>query len=270
MYSSLSITQPAAAYVNETFEIEVTAYDEKGKKIATGVGSSVHVKLIPWLNAFNVRIVDQVVQNPDMKKGSGLLSPTTIALSAGSKKVSVKYSKPEEIWIQAVDINSEIQGISLSSTNLSYRPYPLIDFDGTYDFLLTDNDIQLTHNGGVKLVTREKKLKQDLEKIVLTEINSNKYHSNYGSELMSVVGEPLPPDIMETEVFHSINTAVENLILLQEEQSKQQLLDPTERIDSVENISVERDKIDPRKYYVFVEVITASQEKLTTSFLLGV
>ena len=53
----------------------------------------------------------------------------------------------------------------------------------SFDLTLNKGDIKITNTGTVSTVTSNAKLKQDIIKILLTEVGDNKFHPEYGSHV---------------------------------------------------------------------------------------
>jgi hypothetical protein len=92
---------------------------------------------------------------------------------------------------------------------------------------------------------------------LLTKTGENKFHPNYGSNVGFLkVGEVSDSKITELDLKRSAEDAVRYLIFLQKNQSRSQVLSPSEIILEISNIGTERDSEDPRLYNIYISVLT--------------
>jgi phage baseplate assembly protein W len=127
----------------------------------------------------------------------------------------------------------------------------------SFDLALERGDIKIGSSGSVKTVNGNSKLRQDIIKILLTELGDNKYHPKYGSYIGSLqIGHFADSKLMSLDLESSARTAVRNLMSLQRSQARSQNLSPGEIIVDIVDISVIRDDVDPRLYNIFVSVLT--------------
>jgi len=118
------------------------------------------------------------------------------------------------------------------------------------------DDIAFSAQGNIVLVDKENKLVQDIEKIVITIIESNTHHPWYGTRLLLFLGSANDPHFFRVRIASDINDSLENLINMQEQQFRVQriYMDDEEQIDSIENIDVWEDENDPTRINVSVTV----------------
>ena len=127
----------------------------------------------------------------------------------------------------------------------------------SFDLALTRGDIKIEANGAVKAVAGNSKLRQDIIKILLTELGDNKFHPKYGSYIGSLqIGHHADAKLVSLDLESSARNAIRILMSLQRSQVRRQALTPGERIIDVLDVSVARDDIDPRLYNIFVSVLT--------------
>lgn len=127
----------------------------------------------------------------------------------------------------------------------------------SFDLALERGDIKIGSSGSVKTVNGNSKLRQDIIKILLTELGDNKYHPKYGSYIGSLqIGHFADSKLMSLDLESSARTSVRNLMSLQRSQARRQNLSPGEIIVDIVDISVIRDDVDPRLYNIFVSVLT--------------
>lgn len=138
----------------------------------------------------------------------------------------------------------------------------------SFDFKLENGSITIK-NGKLVLVENTNKLIQDILKICLTDVGSNSLQPWYGSYLSrSVVGNVLDIKMTETIATTQLKNAIENLMLLQQEQLNysRQNVTASEHIAAILDVSIRRNSQDPRLYIVLVSVLTKAFEIKTTSF----
>jgi phage baseplate assembly protein W len=132
----------------------------------------------------------------------------------------------------------------------------------SFDLKIVGGDIAISSSGDAELVFNNEKLRQDIVKILITKVGSNKYHPNYGSEMGDLqIGNVADVNFLELDLQSSAEEAIRKLILLQRKQSRVQFLSPAEVIVDIVEVSVARDINDPRAWNIFISVLT---QKLTT------
>ena len=127
----------------------------------------------------------------------------------------------------------------------------------SFDLSLERGDIKINSDGSVKTVSGNSKLRQDIIKILLTEVGDNKFHPKYGSHIGALrAGQMADDKLISLDLEASAMSAIENLMALQRAQSRRQGVGPGEVIMEVLSVSAKRDTRDPRLYNVFVSVLT--------------
>jgi len=127
----------------------------------------------------------------------------------------------------------------------------------SFDLALERGDIKIGVSGSVKTVNGNAKLRQDIIKILLTELGDNKFHPKYGSYIGALrIGHHADNKLVSLDLESSARTAVRNLMSLQRSQARRQNMSPGELIMDIVKISVARDDVDPRLYNIFVSVLT--------------
>lgn len=136
----------------------------------------------------------------------------------------------------------------------------------SFDLKLERGDIKLSVDGLVEPVTGNTKLRQDILKILLTELGDNKFHPNYGSYIGSLqIGQIADERLVSLDMESSARNAIRNLMSLQRAQSKRQGLTPGEIIIDILDVSVSRDQVDPRLYNIYVSVLTQSLTEVSNN-----
>lgn len=133
----------------------------------------------------------------------------------------------------------------------------------SFDLKIFKGDLQIDKSGSIVTVSGNQKLRQDIIKVLLTAYGDNRYHPGYGSSLGQIEIGSSDPGLTEAEIKNSALSAINGLIAMQRRQSRYQTLSPSETIVSVLDLSVLRDKIDPRLYNLRISVLT---QQLTEVF----
>jgi len=127
----------------------------------------------------------------------------------------------------------------------------------SFDLSIEKGDIKIGLSGSVKIVSGNSKLKQDIAKILLTNLGDNKFHPKYGSHVGALqIGHYADSRLMSLDIETSAKNALKNLMALQRSQAKRQSLSPGETIVDILKVMVKRDDTDPRLYNIFVSVLT--------------
>jgi hypothetical protein len=139
----------------------------------------------------------------------------------------------------------------------------------SFDLKLENNDLSIGTDGSVKIVMDNDKLLQDVLKIILTPQGSNRFYKWYGSAMSErIIGTVLGPFLTEVEITRSIEESLNNLMFLQQGQSKYQYVSAPETIAAINDIYSERAEEDPRLYNIFVSVFTKKLTLVETTFQL--
>jgi hypothetical protein len=133
----------------------------------------------------------------------------------------------------------------------------------SFDLKITKGDLQIERDGSISTVSGNKKLRQDIVKILLTSYGDNRYHPGYGSGLGQIEVGSVNFNLTEAEMKNTAINAINSLIAMQKRQSRSQTLSPSETIVSVLDVAVSRDASDPRLYNLKVAVLT---QQLTEIF----
>lgn len=140
----------------------------------------------------------------------------------------------------------------------------------SFDIKIISGDIALGTSGDLQKVENIDKLLQDSLKIVLSDKNKNKYHSEYGSDLNALlIGTPISDNwVSFNKVRQSITNALQILANYQLQQTKWQITSLSELIFDVEGTYIEVNKYDPRHLDVTVFLVT--QDLQIAKFVLPV
>lgn len=137
----------------------------------------------------------------------------------------------------------------------------------SFDLKIRNGDLVLDR-GDLKTVVDSEKLIQDILKIALTTAGSNPMNPWYGSYVSrSLVGSGLSTDIIFQLGQTQLQNALEILKSLQDSQVKQfQRVSPDEQINSISDISINRNTQDPRLFDVIIKVVSKGFKPVTTVF----
>ena len=135
----------------------------------------------------------------------------------------------------------------------------------SFDLSIEKGDIKISRNGSISTVSGNSKLKQDIVKILLTDLGDNKFHPKYGSHVGALqIGHYADSRLMSLDLESSARNALKNLMALQRSQARRQALTPGEVIVDILNVMVKRDEADPRLYNIFVSVLTQALTEVSS------
>lgn len=135
----------------------------------------------------------------------------------------------------------------------------------SFDFRVVNGDLGIGQDGDLDKVEDTEKLIQDMLKIIVTPIGSNKFYPWYGSPItQSLVGMALDFEMMSTISSGQLQNSLESLQRLQQEQSKHQRVTPFELLAAIKRVSIERNRTDPRFFLVIVEGLTRALTEANT------
>ena len=137
----------------------------------------------------------------------------------------------------------------------------------SFDLKIVSGDL-VVRNGDLKKVVDTEKLIQDILKICLTTAGTNPLQPWYGSFLSrSIIGSPQATSMLVQIGKSQLTTALDNLAALQQLQVKSfQRVSADEQISAISDISITRNQIDPRLFYVEIKVLTKGLKPITTAF----
>jgi len=122
------------------------------------------------------------------------------------------------------------------------------------------NDISYDSNGEVALVESTAKLRQDMAKILLTDIGEHKVFQGYGSDLQSLINANVKSDTIKKQIVNSITYAFSYLNQIN------QSADLNEKIDTINSIDVRYAANDPRAIYIRIQATSGTNETITLTF----
>ncbi len=137
----------------------------------------------------------------------------------------------------------------------------------SFDLKLENGDLQIGTNGDFATVVDNNKLTQDMLKIIVTPLRTNKCHPWYGSGVNGVlVGNSFDIDFASDSAVAQIRTALENLLRMQISQSQTQVLSPAEAISAIKDVYVNSNAIDRRVVEIKASVLTGALTVTEVSF----
>ena len=140
----------------------------------------------------------------------------------------------------------------------------------SFDLALINSDLDIKADGTIRTVEKTDKLSQDIVKIILTPINSMRFHEWYGSAINEgTIGNVLPDNILFNDISIAISDSLQRLMILQRAQSAQQRVDPSELIASIAEVNVGRNASDPRQINVVVRIISQNLTPVEETFSIG-
>lgn len=120
-------------------------------------------------------------------------------------------------------------------------------------------DLNFNAKGLIDTVDKGNKLNQEIEKILVTRLGSNKFHLEYGSLLMKASSLGVDSVFRETVLKQSITSALRQLRSYQQsEVSRGKFFTPEELLSQIRKVEVRTDRNDPRRIDIVVEVLTES------------
>ncbi len=140
----------------------------------------------------------------------------------------------------------------------------------SFDLELKNGNLTLSNTGDLGTVNSTDKLIQDVTKLAITPLGSNKLQSWYGTILSkAIIGTPFDLDFAKKIATEQLISAIETLKNLQTNQAQQQNVSPSEAISNILNISIDPDTIDPRLIRIFISILSRSSKKSTIPLSIG-
>lgn len=138
----------------------------------------------------------------------------------------------------------------------------------SFDLKLENGTINFGSNGDLKIVRDSEKLEQDLLKICMTQIGSNKKFPWYGSPIsQSMIGRAFDTIFIQSVGSNQLRFAITNLQRLQLQQlSSDQMVTPQEQIASIEGVRVDQNQIDPRFFNIDISVLSKAFRRVRAQF----
>lgn len=137
----------------------------------------------------------------------------------------------------------------------------------SFDLKVVNGDLVIK-NADLAKVTGNDKLIQDLLKIALTTAGANVLQPWYGSLISkTLIGSYISSDIVIDAAKTQLQNAIQNLKNLQNLQvASGQKVTPDEQISFISDISVVRNNIDLRLFYVTIKVLDRAFGRVNAAF----
>jgi len=133
----------------------------------------------------------------------------------------------------------------------------------SFDLKIKNGDLSIGDSGALDVVSGNNKIRQDIVKILLTNIGENRFHSRYGSDLGAFkIGDISDQTMIELDLKRSVEEAIRYIMFLQKNQSKYQVLSLSEIILEIVDIKTERDSGDPRLYNIYISILTQKLDQI--------
>ena len=133
----------------------------------------------------------------------------------------------------------------------------------SFDLKIKNGDLSIGDSGALDVVSGNNKIRQDIVKILLTNIGENRFHSRYGSDLGAFkIGDVSDQTMIELDLKRSVEEAIRYIMFLQKNQSKYQVLSLSEIILEIVDIRTERDYGDPRLYNIYISILTQKLDQI--------
>jgi len=136
--------------------------------------------------------------------------------------------------------------------------------------LRMEHDYRYNINGTLLTVRNEKKLVQDMKKIVLTAISSNPFHRWYGTSIPSLIGSKVTnAAIIRSKMESDIRVAIRRYTDTQTKQMRALLsisgasVDPRERFGTLLKLQVQQDTLEPTAFNIQIAFTNRSAEIVT-------
>jgi phage baseplate assembly protein W len=141
----------------------------------------------------------------------------------------------------------------------------------SFDFAIFNNDIKIQSNGAIKTVSDNTKLRQDILKVLVTTLGSNKFHPWYGCTVgQDIIGRNLPDNRMLLDIQSSVVQSLDRLQKLQTQQMTFQKMSLAEMISSIGDVVAYRAQEDLRQVYIRVVVYTRQLTQIEETFTLNI
>lgn len=139
--------------------------------------------------------------------------------------------------------------------------------------LRVEQDYRFDSNGALELVRNEQKLAQDVRKIVLTEIGSNRFHTWYGTSIPALIGGKISnAALIRSKMQSDIRTALTRYADTQRLQDRALpgTVDPRERFGTLLRLDVQQDVVEPTAYNIQIAFTTRSRDIITVDTTVSV
>ena len=141
----------------------------------------------------------------------------------------------------------------------------------SFDLKLVNGDLDIANSGDLRVVENNEKLRQDVLKALITPAGGNKLHQWYGSNVSdALIGNIFDLDFAISAASEQIRSCLENLQMVQRQQSKDQNVTATESILTIKDIYINSNPKDERQIEVKVTIITGALTEMPINFTIRV
>lgn len=136
------------------------------------------------------------------------------------------------------------------------------------DLALLNKDIYLSPSGDLETVTGNQKLKQDIMLFLLSPVGSSIANPNWGNKSLSLLGEAIS---YQGQVEQLISSSIQDLqqFKANEQVLRKQLLEASELISSVQNISISSTSPTDNSIQVVIDIETVLGDVINVQIPLG-
>lgn len=141
----------------------------------------------------------------------------------------------------------------------------------SFDLKIFEGDVKISNNGDVEKVENSDKLIQDILKIAVTPIGSNKFFPMYGSPISrSLIGSAFSMTFSSTFAADQLKSSLETLQKLQKvQQAAGQKVTAAELLAAIRQVSIERNQTDPRYFRVVIKILSKDFVAFSPEFTIG-
>jgi hypothetical protein len=132
-----------------------------------------------------------------------------------------------------------------------------------------ENDLRFDTSGEMIMVEGYDKLYQTIAKVCLTRVNSNPYHSWYGTNAFDLIGNKIQ-GATEMALRESVNKAIGKVFDVQNQLEKIQSMTAEEKISRIKRVTVENIQEDQTTYLVTVEVVSRANTTVSINIVFAV
>lgn len=161
--------------------------------------------------------------------------------------ILANYYYEDEKIADKISVDYSVNNTSCSKCNA--RPNLLMDYS-------------ITATGNYSKVENEYKLSQDLKKIIVTDILSDKVATWYGTNFKQIVGTQAILEIAKSRINIEITQALEKLKNAQFQQQQFQKVTDGEFLNYVKSINIEQNVEDETYFRASVDVVTQSGKEV--------
>lgn len=138
----------------------------------------------------------------------------------------------------------------------------------SFDLKILNGDLVIGKSGDLGTVEGTEKLIQDILKISITPLGAINSAPWYGSPISkTLIGNAFDTKFITGIASGQLRNGLETLMSLQKFQAQSnQIVTPEEQIAAIENVSVQRNSVDPRFFSIVVSVLSKAYTRVQTDF----